>query len=364
MVRLFHFLFLFARRRKFYKSFRRGVKALRKTCELKPLTKQQKKEIFDYYKKTMNNKPKLYWHQLYYSVNGTFAKEYVPMDWYYGQIQPRLFDMRVCIAYDDKNLYDQLFPNVYRPRTILKCHNGHYFDSTHTVIAKTQAFAICENLDEAIIKPTYQSAGGEGVCKFSVKDGVVQGTSKKIESFLGRYGKNYIIQEVIHQHESLKKLNPSSVNTIRVLTYFREDQVIVLYAVMRIGEQGSVVDNTSHGGYNCKIHDGGYLDRYAYSFNPVHRSEKSQSGVVFEGYQIPSYSRVIDEARRCHTWVAQIPLIGWDFTVDESGNVILIEMNAPCGLELSQMAAGPAFGKYTDEILKKSVFKNKFFLFK
>ncbi len=363
MERLFNFLFVLFRRHNIYKRFRNGVKQLRKTCDLKPLSKQQKKDIVAYYKRTMNKRPKLYWHQLYYSVNGIFSVKYIPNDLYFGQMQFVFYKQFVDEAFDDKNLYDIFFPNANQPKTILKCANGHFYENSK-LITKEQALSLCGNIPEAIIKPTFMSAGGSNVRFFSSKDGIDTKVNKTVKDVFDKYGKNFIIQQVIHQHEVLAKLNPSSVNTIRVATYFREEEVVLLYAVMRIGEQGSVVDNTSHGGYNCKIHEGGFLDRYAYSFNPVHRCEKSQSGVVFEGYQIPSYDRIIREAYRCHTLVAQIPVIGWDFTVDEKGDVVLIEMNAPCGLELSQMAAGPAFGDYTDEILKKSVFGNKPFFLK
>ena len=45
-------------------------------------------------------------------------------------------------------------------------------------------------------------------------------------------------------------------------------------------------------------------------------------------------------------------MIGWDFTVNENSDVVFIEMNAPFGYVLHQIAAGPGFGNLTDEIIQ------------
>lgn len=361
MLKILQFLFVLARRRSIYKRFRHGVKEMRKTANLKPLTKQQKREIIDYYKRTMNKRPKLYWHQFYYSMNGEFSVKYIPNDLYFGQMQYVFYKSFVDEAYDDKNLYDVFFPNANQPKIILKCANGHFYDN-NKLITKEQALALCSNIPEAIIKPTFLSAGGSNVRFFSSKDGIDTKVNKPVKDVFARYGKNFNIQEAIHQHEALAKLNPSSVNTIRVVTYFREEEVVLLYAVMRIGESGSEVDNTTDGGYTCGILADGKLKKEAYGFNPSRGYTVSQSGVTFDGYQLPCFDKVIETAKELHTHVPQIPIVGWDLTVSDKDEVVFIEMNAPCGLH--QSAAGPAFGDYTDEILKKSAFKGKCSLFK
>lgn len=357
MEKLFNFLYVLFRRRNIYKRFRRSVKEMRKTCELKPLTKQQKREIIDYYKRTMNKRPKLYWHQFYYSMNGEFSVKYIPNDLYFGQMQYVFYRSFINEAYDDKNLYDVFFPQANQPKILLKCANGHYYKD-NKLINKQQAVALCANIPEAIIKPTFMSAGGSNVRFFSSVDGVDTKVNKPVKEVFAQYGKNFNIQEAIHQHETLAKLNPSSVNTIRAVTYFREEEVVLLYAVMRIGESGSEVDNTTDGGYTCGILPDGKLKKEAYGFNPSKGYTISQSGVTFDRYQLPCFDKVVETAKELHARVPQIPIVGWDLTVNDKDEVVFIEMNAPCGLH--QSAAGPAFGEYTDEILKKSAFKNRF----
>jgi len=361
MKKLFEFLFVYFRRRSIYTRFRHSVKDMMKTCDLKPLTKEQKKEIIDYYKRTLNKKPKLYWHQYYYSMNGEFSAKYIPNDLYFGRLQYAFYKSFVNEAYDDKNLYDIFFPHANQPRIILKCANGHFYKDNQ-LITKEQALKLSSNIQEAIIKPTFLSAGGSNVRFFSSENGIDKKVGKPVSEVFAKYGKNFNIQEAIHQHEALKKLNPSSVNTIRVVTYYRDEEVVLLYAVMRIGESGSEVDNTTDGGYTCGILKDGKLKKEAYGFNPSKAYTVSQSGVTFDGYQLPCFDNVIDTAKELHTHVPQIPIVGWDLTVNDKDEVVLIEMNAPCGLH--QSAAGPAFGEYTDEILKKAAFSGNLALFK
>lgn len=357
--KVFQFLEAWALRQKKYAEFKEDVTSWKIACDLTPLTKSQKKEIKDYYKSTLRKAPKYYYHQIYYGANGNFAKEYIPEDLYQARIQPMLFDMNVCQAYDDKNLYAQLFPDALMPETIVKCSAGHYYDSMNNIISKQDAIDLCRNLESAIIKPSFMSAGGNGVKRISVSNGIEK-SGTNISDLIESYGKNFVVQKVINQCEAFARLNPSSCNTIRISTYFREKEIIVLYAVMRIGDIGATIDNTTHGGYCCKIKEDGTLDNVAYSFTPVDRLYKTKTGITLDGYKIPCYNEVVRLAKKYHAEIPQIPIVGWDFTVDNQERVVLIEMNAPCGIP-HQINCGPVYGKYTTEILTKCRYKYKFF---
>lgn len=64
------------------------------------------------------------------------------------------------------------------------------------------------------------------------------------------YGKDFIIQEFLEQHESINHFCPTSVNTLRLTLYrsVKDDKCVVPSAIMRIGNMGSVVDNAHAGG--------------------------------------------------------------------------------------------------------------------
>ena len=57
----------------------------------------------------------------------------------------------------------------------------------------------------------------------------------------------YLIQEVVRQHDDMKALHPSSLNTLRLVTVksLKDGVVHLLPSILRIGTGDSIVDNTS-----------------------------------------------------------------------------------------------------------------------
>lgn len=340
-------LYIFLRR--FEKSVENSFKKNNmKWCKLK-LTQQQKKEIQDFYLQNAGNKINLDYHTYYYFRNGIFSPKYVPSSFYKAHLVGRLNDLRVADAYTDKNQYDRLFPQINHPKAIVKCINGYYYYHNNIPISKNEAIQLCYNLDNAIIKPALESVHGSKVNSLNAKNGVLD-NGKSIEDLFNSYGKHFIVQERIQQHERMAALNPTSVNTIRLLTYRRENTIELLYAVVRIGRKGKIIDNESSGGLTTKINDDGCLAKYLIAPPSEGLLEKTDTGIVVEGYQIPSYEKVVEIVKEMHLQLPYFNLAGWDIAVDTDGKPVFIEWNART--ELSQSAAGPAFREFTEEVLK------------
>ncbi|MBR1595532.1 MAG: hypothetical protein IJ665_02410 [Phocaeicola sp.] len=80
---------------------------------------------------------------------------------------------------------------------------------------------------------------------------------------------------------------------------------------------------------------------------------QTDSGVILNGYLIPSFTKVISFVKDLHNKLPFFNLIGWDISVDIEGNPVMIEWNRSA--ELSQVAHGPAFGDYTEEIIRRAL---------
>lgn len=321
-------------------------------CKQK-LTSEQEEQIQEFYLTHLGRKINTMYHAYYLSRNGFFSPKYVPSSIYLSQISYRLNDMRMRNAYSDKNQFERLFPQIRHPKFIVKCTNG-YFYAKERPVTREQAIKLCSNVSEAIIKPTLESEGGNRVYCFSSKNGILE-EGKSIADLFDSYGKNYIIQERIKQHAALSALNPSSVNTIRVLTYRRQNEIEILYTVIRIGRKDKIVDNESAGGISAKIEKNGTLAKYAFGPPTDGAYEKTDMGVVLEGYSIPSFEKVKEIVKKLHVQLPFFNLVGWDISIDEDGEPLFIECNFHIGL--SQSAYGPAFGDFTEEIL--SVIRTK-----
>lgn len=330
-----------------------GMKRKLAMCESVGLTKGQKSDIQSFYKRVAGTTVPTYWHEYFYSRNGIFSVNYVPTCFYHKELICRLNDCKLMYAYVDKGFYDFYFPDVNRPKTIVKNINGYFYDGS-SAISEKEAFERCKNLETAIIKPSRNSMWGQGVKVVATKDGYYEG--KKVESLFEEYGKNYIIQERVSQHEKMSLLNPSSLNTLRVLSYRHKNEIIILYVVVRIGRIGKSVDNESAGGINADVDlESGKIIECAYGTPKEKRILQTDNGTVLKGFEIPSMDKVISMVKKLHFRLPYFNLVGWDWGIDSHGEPILIEWNRDP--DLSQTAHGPAFGEITEMIIKDTLMK-------
>lgn len=335
------------------KRHERKIKKSMQLCPLKPLTKGQEADIKAYFKKNFGREVPTYWHQYLYSRNGLYSVKYIPASIYFSSIIFRLNNYRFGPAYADKGFYDTLFPDVNRPQTFVKNINGFFYDERNP-ISKEEAISRCQNLGGAVIKPTLFGHWGEGVKLFHTDNGHIPELDISVADLFSNYNKNFIIQSKLEQHPDLAKLNPSSVNTIRVLSYRRENEVIILYAVIRIGRMGKTVDNETAGGIKADIDLAtGRIKGLAFGNSTEKDMPQTDSGVVLDKYLIPSFPKVLEFVKDLHQRLPFFKLVGWDISVDTNGNPVMIEWNRSA--ELSQVAHGPAFGEYTEEILASAL---------
>ena len=275
---------------------------------------------------------------------------YVPTCLYHSDVIYRLNTYKLRHAYVDKGIYDIYFPDIIRPKTFVKNINGYYYDDSKPISVE-EAIERCQNLEGAVSKPTQEGMWGSGVKVFSTQNGVLNdGTG--IKALMESYGKNFIIQERINQHDTMALLNPTSLNTLRVLSYRQGNEVYIIYVVVRIGRKGKSVDNETAGGINADIDlaTGRILD-CAYGTPSEKRIATTDVGTVLKGFQIPSFDKVVSEVKELHARLPYFNLVGWDFGIDKEGNPVMIEWNR-CP-DLSQTAHGPAFGDMTEAIFRR-----------
>ena len=208
-------------------------KQYNKLSNKKKLTKEQKREIQNFYKSTIGRKISLYSHMYFYSRTGIYSKEYIPKSLYTTELLPRANKMSYRGTYGDKNMTDVLLPNVKHPHTILKRMNGYYYYENKPVSAQ-DAIELCQNIHHALIKPVLAHAG-HGIESLEVENGMTNINGWTIEQLFDHYGNNFQIQERLKQHEKMNLLNDTSVNTLRIVTYRSDMEILVIYSVVRIG---------------------------------------------------------------------------------------------------------------------------------
>lgn len=303
------------------------------------------------------------WLNAYVASTNIKSPDYVPESLFYSVIEPILNNRELCLAYADKNIYDLIFPEKIFPTTILRNINDTFLDSNYNIISIKSDLdleKVLNNYTKVIAKPAIDSGGGENIYLFKKVENVFTDGDGNIlnPSFLKNNLKNnFIIQDVLTQHQQLNKFNTTSVNTIRILTWLSpvSNEVVVLHGIFRVGTKGQFLDNARTGGYTIGIKSDGVLNKFATNKFGA-RFEEVNNISLLEHHQIPFYSEIKNIAKEVSAKYPHFRILGLDMTVDQSGNVQCIEVNNKGnGINFYQLNNGTLFGEYTDEVLKYCV---------
>lgn len=183
--------------------------------------------------------------------------------------------------------------------------------------------------NEIFAKPII-SYGGMGAVKIS-RNMLSNKSNEKIKIIFNLINKRcYILQESINQHPEMSKLNPSSINTIRLATFNNLGaQPELISAFLRIGRGGNIVDNVMAGGLFVGVDlKTGRLNDYAFTeleHGGVIYSHHPDTGVEFRNFTIPYFHEVKKIALKAATLISS-KLVGWDIAITKNGP-LLIEGN-------------------------------------
>lgn len=311
------------------------------------LLKEQKSEIRGFYKK-YTKLPGLEEHEFYTQKTGIYRKEYLP-DWlYYSIIDSTLNDWDAAVKIDNKAFYELLFPNCRQPYCIAYRTNNMWFSHNRDMISLEEAKALISKEDVLFIKKATDSNGGHGVFRVVSKNNIVDEAVQVIDKMKS----DIVVQRAVQQSEVLASINPSSVNTIRVLSLLHDQQVIICSMILRMGVGDAYVDNASSGGITVGIREDGTLKEYAFDKKGNRFQAHPTSGIRFDAITIPNIEEVKTLIKRLHPLLPYFRNVSWDIALDESNMPVLIEANMKDGeLDFHQLNNGPLFGDKTAEIL-------------
>lgn len=330
---------------------RRYIKKLISRNNTPKLTSHEVKAAKAYFKSKGYKLQNTYWHRHYKALNGEFHVDYIPEDIFRPIICPRFNQMIQWPALLDKNLTYNLFKDFNQPKRVVQNVNGFYYVNGE-IVNEAEAIEVCNKANKPlVIKPTIESGQGKMVHTFTVTDGITSNDQQSVSALFELYKKDFIVQEFVEQSDAMKNLNPSTLNTLRIMTYLRPDGVHVLSTVARIGKPDSPTDNYTIGGIICGVTEQGLLKKTGYTRNGE-VMQKTYTNVVLEDYKIPNYQDVVAMVKAMHKVVPYFKFISWDIGMDKNDAPLLVEYNTYYqSTELHQVTNGPLFGAFTDEIL-------------
>ncbi len=307
-------------------------------------------------------KPKKLWFDLFGSRDHSCDPRFIPTDMYYNEIIPYVNNMQFFYLARDKCMFDRYLPDVRQPETVCKCMSGFYYDAGMNMISRAEAIKLCLGHDGRIIlKPSFSSSSRNLHC---IDPSVC--SEKDVDALFDLLGAYFIVQHRLEQHPELARLNPDTVNAIRVYTFLTGDGVYIPHSVIRIGSPGMQATDQGSGGLDCEIENDNSLKKKVSKAEAKYYENNGDETIVREelrwldtpecfradtGYKIPSMDRVRDIARTAHMKLPHFRWIGWDFAVGTDGEPVLLEYNlAPGHINGQIITCKPMFGEMTEEI--------------
>ena len=322
---------------------------------------EENKKYEDYWVKHYGKVFSKKWSLMYSKISGVFNESYIPQMLYTYRVEPTVNPIEYCNVLSNKNLLYTLYGSVegvYIPKPFVMNNFGRFSDSNFKIISKEQAVTILNDVGSVLIKATVDSCGGRSVRIVKFTNGIDEKTGMTVGELFDEYGENFVVQELIRPSNELKKIGPTCLNTVRLITYIANDRVGHAPVSLRVGINGMIVDNMTSGGLCIGIEDDGKLHPKAYylEFDDTFGNflyEHPDTHVKFKDLTIPQIPEMIELGKKLHSMTPQVGVISWDMSVNCEGKIVLIEANfCDQSTDFPQMLTGRSiFGNDTPYFL-------------
>lgn len=349
---------IFLRRCLVFYSEYKNIKSKKDIINRISLTSEEQTEIREFFKKHYGRAVDTSWHRLYQGYTGKFQKDYFPEILFSTELEPITNPYHEAEFLDDKNWLHSLFCGIeglHIPKTYASRVRGTCFVDGYGVVSPAFFMDKLQNIGRCVIKKTVDTSSGRDVKICNICDGIDTVSGERLDSILEAFGKNCVIQEFIIQAPQIAKLNSTSFNTFRVMSYICDGEIFVCPIALRLGRNNAAKDNIHYGGICIGVNRDGTLRKEAYSEYGDVFPEHPDSNIKFDQYSIlPDGITVLEEmAKKLHSRVLHMGILSWDLGLDDEGNVVLIEMNSSGqSAWFCQMVNGePLFGENTGKML-------------
>ena len=148
--------------------------------------------------------------------------------------------------------------------------------------------------------------------------------------------KLFLIEQPIIQNDEINKLHPFSINTIRMVTIYNNNQGKVAVCYFRIGN-GKCVDNFNSGGMVVPVDIKTGIVNYPAqdkAGNLYYNHPLTNTPIV--GYKIPLFKEAIKLAEELSKVIPEMGVVGWDIAITPTEPVV-VEGNEFPGHDIYQL---------------------------
>lgn len=277
-------------------------------------------------------------------------KDYIPDFFAFYLFYPQSFKDRNILCEDKKLMHiTNCGMKINQPKTLFFTENKGFLSESLDKISTNECMELVMNseADKIFAKPVF-GVGGKGICIFKREEGKYIDKQNQLvldEKFLEDIsGESFIIQEGVKQHAIMNTIYPDSLNTFRIVTEYDNNNVKILFSILRMGSGGNQIDNASSGGMNIAINtENGTLGNIAIANDRSRYNQHPDTGFKFDNYQFPEtmWEDIKSFATMIAYKYAPIRYIGWDIAYSENGPVLIEGNNGP-GIAIIQDNFGGA----------------------
>ncbi len=174
---------------------------------------------------------------------------------------------------------------------------------------------------KCMLKPIDKTKG-EGILVISKENGNY--SLKKIFEEKIQEGR-FLLEQLVKQGEELKQYHQQSVNTVRLVSFLKDDNTVdFLFAILRIGRGDMIVDNLGAGGIAAAIDiSNGEIITDGFTENGEIYTHHPNSGLRIKGGKMPEWKTLLQIATEAAVLTPEIKMIGWDFAWSINGWIII-----------------------------------------
>lgn len=191
---------------------------------------------------------------------------------------------------------------------------------------KEQVLSFLTRHGQVIAKPLDGSCG-KGIEKLTLSDFA---SAEEAWDHLMKLEGRYALEEVLKQHPEVSAIYPDAINTVRIVTIYKEGVSHVICAYFRIGNGGRHVDNFNSGGMVAPVDEQtGYVLDSAIDKQKNLYAAHPQTGTPIKGFRFPDWDKALSLVRRAAAEVPQMAYIGWDVAFTPNGPCLVEGNNFP-----------------------------------
>lgn len=134
----------------------------------------------------------------------------------------------------------------------------------------------------------------------------------------------YIVEEKVEQSIYMSRLNESSVNTIRCMSFKTKNGIEIGPCFLKVGQGNSFVDNGGKGGILIGVDNKtGILNTAGYDEFLKEYPEHPDTKIKFIGYQLPEWGTMRKLVIELSNQIPSVRYIGWDLAHTNAGWIVI-----------------------------------------